>query len=219
MHEIGAADNVLDYDLAFSRELLGKECAACRRAYPYRYFNRQSSSRDGYAQICPSCQNSPRLSTEEHLYRYREMNENSAATDAQRRPDELDYLERDSVGRALYHNEFILKLREILGTRLIVGDAYFLNEFSLYVEDYTKTDTNGVQYIGYIPTGRIQEFSTYEYNQYGVPIDETSRGYRGILMKLITLGYITEHECSRVFGPCSEKIWAKNLFNLRNKKR
>lgn len=218
MHELYSEENILDRDLAFSSSLLGKECNVCRRAYRYNYFDLDSSSRDGRAHICPQCKRSPRLSTEEHLSRYREMNENSAATEAQRRPDELDYLERDSVGRALQHPEFISKLKKLLRGRLIVGDAYFLNEFSLYVEDPKQTETNGVRYIGYIPTGRIQEFSSYEYNKYGVPIDECARGYRGILMKLIMLGYLTEREVEEEFGRCYEKIWCKTLYNWRNQK-
>lgn len=218
MHEIGSYENTLNRDLAFSSSLLGKECSRCRRAYSYSYFDKDSSMRDGYSNICPSCKTSPRLSTEEHLYRYREMNDSSAAVEAQRRPDELDYLERDSVGRALKHPEFIKKLKTLLGDKLIVGDAYFLDEFSLYVEDSKYTDSNGVRYIGYIPTGLIQEFSSYKYDRHGVPIDESSRGYRGILLKLIMEGYITEHECAKVFGSCDEKVWCRTLYNWRNKK-
>jgi len=146
------------------------------------------------------------------------MNDSSAAVEAQRRPDELDYLERDSVGRALDHTDFIRKLRSLLGQKLVVGDAFFLNEFSLYVEDATCVDTNGVRYVGFIPTGRIQEFSSYSYDKYGVATDETRRGYRGILMKLIINGYITEDQCNRVFGRTDEKIWSKTLYNVRNSK-
>lgn len=218
MHELYAEENILDRELAFSSSLLGKECNVCRRAYRYNYFDKSSSSRDGYAHVCPKCVSSPRLSTEEHLSRYREMNESSAATEAQRRPDELDYLERDSVGRSMPHTRFIEKLKKLLRGKLIVGDAYFLNEFSLYVEDPKLTETQGVRYIGYIPTGYIQEFSSYTYNKYGVPIDEHARGYRGILMKLIMEGYVTEHQVEKEFGPCDEKIWCKSLYNWRNKK-
>jgi len=216
MHEYNLPENILDHELAFSKTLLGKECERCRRAYHYNYFDRDSSSRDGRAHICPKCKQTPRLSIGENVARYKEMNDNSSAVEAQRRPDELDYLERDSVGRALTHTEFIRKLRSLLGTKLIVGDAYFLNEFSLYIEDSTCTDTNGVRYIGYIPTGVIQEFSSYAYNDHGVAVDETHRGYRGLLMKLILNKYITEEQCNRVFGRTDEKVWCKTLYNLRN---
>jgi hypothetical protein len=212
-------ENVLDHDLAFSSSLLGKECAACRRAYIYKKFKKDSSSRDGHANLCNQCLNTPRLNIEENYHRYREMNENSAAVEAQRRPDELDYLERDSIGRWLWHSDFISKLRELLGVNLIVGDAYFLDEFSLYIIDSRCVDTNGVRYIGFIPSGRIQEFSSYKYDRNGVPIDETHRGYRGVLLKLIIDGYLTEQEVNKVFGFCDEKIWAKTLYNYRNQKR
>lgn len=216
MHDTKAEANILDRDLAFSSALLGKACGRCNRAYRYNYFNKDSSSRDGFAHICPECMRSPRLSTEEHVTRLREQNDNSAAVEAQRRPDELDYLERDSVGRAMYHTEFIRRLTSIMGDKLIVGDAYFLDEFSLYIRDERCYDTQGVRYIGYIPTGRLQEFSSYKYDKHGVPIDEISRGYRGILMKLIFNGYTSEREVEKVFGFCDEAVWAKTLYNFRN---
>ncbi len=217
MHETSEA-NILDRDLAFSSTLLGKECNRCRRAYRYNYFDRDSSSRDGFSHICPVCLKSPRLSTEEHLYRVREMNDSSHAVEAQRRPNELDYLERDSVGNSLHHPQFIEKLKILLGTRLVVGDAYFLNEFSLYIVDPRCVDTNGVRYIGYIPSGLIQEFSSYDYDKHGVAVNEYARGYRGILMKLIMEKYITELDCARVFGKCEEKVWCRTLYNWRNRK-
>src|SRR5579862_2076087 len=101
--------DILDRDLAFSSSLLGKECGRCRRAYRYNYFDKDSSSRDGFAHICPLCTRSPRLSTEEHLSRMREANDNSEAVNSQRRPNELDYLERDCIGRSLLHSSFIHK--------------------------------------------------------------------------------------------------------------
>lgn len=218
MHDFNSPENILDHELAFSKTLLGKECARCRRAYHYNYFDRDSSSRDGRANVCPTCKRTPRLSIEENVARYKEMNDNSAAVDAQRRPDELDYLERDSVGRYLYHSELIHKLRKLVGTKLIIGDAFFLNEFSLYVEDRRAYDTNGVRYIGYIPAGRIQEFSSYRYDHHGIAVDETHRGYRGILMKLILNGYATEDQVRKIFGYTDEKIWNKTLYNYRNHK-
>jgi hypothetical protein len=218
MHDPNNPENILDRDLAFSASLMGKACARCNRAYVYNYFDKDSSSRDGYAHICPKCMRSPRLSTLEHVIRLREQNDNSAAVEAQRRPDELDYLERDSIGRQLTHSTFIIRLRKLLGSKLIVGPAHFLNEMSLYIEDNRCVDTKGVRYVGYIPTGLIQEFSSYRYDRHGVAVDETHRGYRGILMKLILNGYITELECNKEFGHTDEKIWCKTLYNFRNKK-
>jgi len=219
MHNPQAEENILDRDLAFSSSLLGKECSRCHRAYIYSKFKKDSSSRDGHTHLCNQCLNTPRLSVEENLYRYKEMNESSAAVEAQRRPDELDYLERDSVGRWLWHTDFLDKLRRLLGGKLIVGDAYFLDEFSLYIQDARCVDTQGVRYLGFIPTGKIQEFSSYKYDRNGVPIDESARGYRGILMKLVIDGYITEAQCAKEFGHCDENIWAKTLYNWRNIKR
>jgi hypothetical protein len=210
--------NQISPEMAFSSALLGRECSACRRALPYAVFDRDSSTKDGRALICPKCKSTPRLSAAENLSRLQEANFSSEAVKAQRRPDEEFYLERDSIGRGMEHSEFIFKLKKIFGTKLVVGDAFFLNEFSLYLNDPSKTETNGVQYIGFIPSGFIQEFSSYEYNDKLVPVNETSRGYRGILLKLILLGYVTETQVEKVFGVCDEKVWCKTLHNWRSSK-
>ncbi len=213
MHEVHDEYSQLDHDLAFSRELLGKECQACKRALRYVFFDKDSSSRDGYANICPRCKNTPRLSARENLSRMQEANFASEAVKVQRRENELEYFERDAKGRSLTHSDFIHKLRKFLGAKLIVAPAYFLDELSLYVED--GKHENGARYIGYIQVGIMNEFSEYKYDKMGVPIDEHRRGYRGILLKLIMEKYATEQQCEKVFGPCDEAVWCRTLFNWR----
>lgn len=207
----------VSHDLLFSKTLLGKECGACHSALPYNRFNRDSSVRDGYALICNRCASAPRESTAEAVARVRESNENSYAISQQKRLDEDLYQNRDCRGRSLYHTDFVHKLKRILGTKLVVAPAHFLNEVCLYISDPKCEDTNGYRYIGFLETdGKMNEFSEYEYNEYGVPIGETRRGYRGILKNLIMQGYITEQQCSKEFGPCDEKIWNRDLYLWRN---
>lgn len=208
----------LPQDLFFSRSLVGKECQRCRAALPYERYNRDSTTRDGRASICPKCLATPRENTAEAYARVRESNHNSESIKSQRRPNEELYQNRDSVGKSLYHTEFIRLLKKLLGGRLVVAPAYFLNESSLYIEDSSKEDLNGVQYIGFVEHGKMQEFSSYKYNEYGVPVDETRRGYRGILMKLILSRYVTEDAVRKVFGVCDEKVWCKTLYDWRNHK-
>lgn len=208
----------LPKDLFFSKSLVGKECQRCKSALPYDRYNRDSTTRDGRANVCPKCLAAPRENTADAYARIRESNLNSETIKSQRRPDEEFYQNRDSVGRSLYHSDFITLLKKLLGPRLIVAPAFFANEFSLYVQDASKTDSNGVQYVGFIEQGKMQEFSSYRYNEYGVPVDETRRGYRGLLMRLILSGYTTEDQVKKVFGPCDEKVWCKTLYNWRNHK-
>jgi hypothetical protein len=204
--------NQLDRDLAFSSTLLGKECQKCKRAYRYNWFNKSSSSRDGYCNICPQCEKTEVLSTAENTSRIRESNFNSVSN--QRRENEEDYLDRNPIGRTLYTPDIISKLR-LAGAKIVAGDAHFANEVSLYAEN--NLFPNGAQYVGWLPVGLVQEFSEYEYNDYSVPTWEIVHGYRGVLKNLIALNYITEKKCQEVFGPCDEKVWAKTMFELRNK--
>lgn len=206
--------NSLDHETMFSTNLVAKTCERCRRVLRFGVFDKDSSSRDGYKNVCPRCINTPRLSAQENYDKYREDNFNSEAVSAQRRPDEDFYMDRDSVGKALYHNDFLHKLKSLLGTKLITAPAHFLNELSLYIED--SREESKCRYIGFIETGLIQEFSSYEYNEYAVPIKETRRGYRGLLMKLIQGKYVTEEQIKKTFGACDEKIWCRTLQAFRN---
>lgn len=207
--------DVVDPEVAFSRHLLGKECQACRRVLRYTLFDRDSTTRDGRSLICPKCKATPRLPASENLSRTREANFSSAAVSSQRRENEEDYMDRDAVGTRLHSSDFIAKLK-LAGVNIIVGPAHFLDEISLYVDN-----SNGVNppvYMGWIPVGPIQEFSEYEYNAYLVPTDELIHGYRGILKNLIVAKFLTEERCNKVFGSCSENVWAKSMWDLRNKK-
>ena len=200
------------HELLFSPSLCGKECGACRRVLPYSVFDLDSSVRDGRALICPKCKATPRLSTAENTSRLREAN--FSAVERERRSNEEDYLDRDPVGRAMYTPDIINKLR-MSGAKIVAGDAHFANEVSLYAEN--SLFPNGAQYVGWLPIGLVQEFSEYEYNEYSVPTWEIVHGYRGVLKNLIALNYITEKKCQEVFGPCDEKVWAKTMWELRNK--
>ena len=205
--------NQLDYDLAFSSTLLGKACQKCNRAYKYSWYNRSSSSRDGYSNVCPQCEKVVPLSTAENTEHIRESNFHSVSN--QRRDNEEDFLDRDPVGKSIYTSDIISKIRQA-GVPVVVGDAHFANEVSLYVQN--NQVENGYQYVGWLPVGLVQEFSEYEYNEYSVPVWETVHGYRGVLKNLIANGYLTEQKCNKVFGACDEKVWAKTMWELRNKK-
>ena len=216
MHDSGFDPyNQISHDMAFSSALLGKECQQCRRALPFTVFDRDSSSRDGRALICPKCKATPRLSAEENYRRQREANFSSDAVSKQRRENEDDYMDRDSVGRVLYSDVFIQKLKQA-GVNVICGPAHFQDEISLYIDD--SLGSKLPLYLGWIPVGPIQEFSEYTYNEYAVPVDEIVHGYRGILRNLILGGFLTEDKCNKVFGHCKEKVWAKTMWDFRNRK-
>ena len=205
--------DVVDPEVAFSRSLVGKECQACRRILRYKFYDNDSTQRDGKAAICPKCLETPRLSAAENLSRLQEANFSSEAVCKQRRPDEEDYIDRDAIGRVLHSSLFIQKLKDA-GVNVIPAPAHFRDEISLYVDN-----SQGLQlplYIGWIPAGPIQEFSEYRYNEYAVPVDEIKHGYRGILKNLISNKLLTERDCIKFFGPCTEKIWSKNMWQLRN---
>jgi hypothetical protein len=212
MYEVDDPYSQVDPNVAFSTTLCGKTCQACGRILPYSVFDRDSSSKDGRAHICPKCKATPRLSAAENLARTKESN--FAGTESQRRENEEDFLDRNPIGRAIYSSDFVHKLKK-LGIPVVAGDAHFADEVSLYVRNGEVE--NGHQYVGWLKQGLNQEFSEYEYNEYSVPTWEIEHGYRGVLKNLIVNGYLTEQKCAKEFGNCDEKVWMKAMFDFRNK--
>jgi len=207
--------DIVDPEVAFSRTLLGKECQLCRRVLRYTFFDRDSTTKDGRSLICPKCLKTPRLSAAENFSRQREANFSSEAIKSQRRENEEDYLDRDPRGRVLNLSDIRLRL-EKAGVKVVVAPAHFLDEVSFYVED-SKAE-GGYTYVGWLPTGQVQEFSEYAYNAYAVPTDEIEHGYRGLLKNLIISKHLTEDNCNKYFGYCDERVWSKSMWEIRNKK-
>lgn len=210
-----------------------KTCISCGKDEDIRIFRRDSSYRDGHRDQCSVCENSPKLSADEHVYRLKEMNYGSEALRAQRwGKQQLDFEDEEARwGRVMHHSELLRRLRRIC-PNLYVRDGRIPNEIGLYKilgESFAKEDETyyarfdqdkpSFQYIGYLALGTMPEFSQIEFNEMDVPVKEKRRGWRTVLLKLIKAGVVTEESVKQEFGDArgiAAKQFHRQLFIQRN---
>lgn len=224
MHDLNQASNSIDREVVESSDLLGKECCCCVRILGYKFFQKDSSYRDGRKDQCTECASSPRLSTSEHTARLKELNYSSHATKRQRWANQEDY-ENDvaRIGTPLHHSDLLRKLRKLVRSLYImdgriIGDLAVFQTFPCPQPDLDGRD---FKYLFYIPTGLMPEFSQYEFDERDVPIRESKRGWRTVLLRLIKLGLMSEERCDREFGSARGEasiVWYRQLYAFRNRK-
>lgn len=204
------------------RSIFWKECATCTGIYPHSMFKKDASYREGYRDQCLQCEAAPRLSTNEHTARLRELNYYSAGVKGQRgeHPEELvDSVARE--GRRMHHSEVLSHLRKMVPSLFvtdgrIAGDLAFFRTFG---QPQPHLDGRTFQYLFYMPTGWMPEYSIHEFDHRDIPVKELQRGWRTILLRLIRTGLITEAQCDKAFGrPSGEAStrWRRTLFVYRN---
>lgn len=217
MHDINDPRNILA-----SMALQCKDCIGCGRSLELKFFNRDSSFRDGHRDMCDQCANAPRLSIAEHTRRVHESNMNSAAVQAQRWDHQDDY--RDDIareGRRMSQADLITRLRQLI-PGLYFTDGRMADDvavFRVYGTPQPHLEGRDFEYLLYIPGGLMPEYSTYEFDGRDIPIREKQRGWRTVLLNLIMSGLISTETCRRVFGEAigpASNVWYRKLWSFRN---
>jgi len=224
MHNLNDPSSILDRNVVESPDLLGKECLTCGKILAYSFFRKDHSYRDGRRDQCTACESAPRLSTAEHTARLKEMNYYSHAVKKQRWENQEDYENTVArLGTPMSHSDLIYKIRKhvhnlyIMEGR-IIGD---LAVFQTYPCPQPDLEGRDFRYLFYIPTGQLPEFSQYEFDARDVPIRESTRGWRTVLLRLIKLGLLSEETCDREFGRAvgiASTVWYRQLYGFRNRK-
>jgi len=224
MSDLETAANTLNNRVVESPHLMGKECIGCNRILEYQFFKRDSSYRDGRRDLCDVCANAPRLNIAEHTARLREGNYNSEAVRSQRWANQEDYRNAEArIGRPMFASDFIAILKRL------IPDLYFMDgrvsgdiaAFRTYGRPQARLEGRTFEYLWYIPSGLLPEYSIYEFDEvHDVAIRERQRGWRTPLLRLIEAGLLTEEVCNQVFGrpegPAST-VWHRILYNFRNR--
>lgn len=208
--------NEIDRAVMESPELLGKECSGCYRVLAYKFYDRDSSNRDGYKDFCALCQSAERLSTEEHVSRQREMNYNSSQNQRWEHQEEL-YDDAARIGRPLFSSDLLFTLGHLIPS-LYVTDGRIAGDlamFRTYGCPQEHLGGNTFEYLFYCPTGLLPEFSTYEISDRDVPIREKQRGWRTVLLRLIKAKMLTEEVADKVFGKADGKAASRYLRELQ----
>ena len=206
MHDLSNPINIVDPKVAYSSEIMGKECATCLRLLPYSFYLKNSSYRDGHIDQCDMCRQQPKLSTLEHTARLKEMNFNSYAVKKQRWENQSDYMNDESRdGKRMHSSEFIRRIRHLIGEKLFLTDGRFLGDISVYqISGVPRPDWPGgpisFKYLWYIPIGWMPEYSIYEFDERWIPVRERERGWRTPLLRLIKAGLLSEEKVQDSFG-------------------
>jgi hypothetical protein len=225
LHSLTAPENSINRRLAESDEVLGKECSTCLRALEFNMFRLDSSKRDGRALQCTICESQPRLSTQEHVSRLTEMNNNSEGTKRQRRQDQDEYKNDVArIGHPMTHTEFLGKVTKLTDALYfeqgrVEGD---LALYRVYGRPQEHLEGKQFRYIGYCPTGYMPEFSLWEFDEVrDILIREKLRGWRTVLLNLIKHQILTEAQVNEHFGvPTTQAgfIYRRELWRMRNRK-
>ena len=224
MHDIQSPYNIIDPTIATSPEVMGRECLTCRRLLAYDLYRRDTSYRDGRRDQCIKCESEPELSMAEQTARLREMNNSSAAVQAQRWEKQEEYRnERDRWGRVMASSDFLRVLKRLVPS-LYMMDGRVENDVAVFeVSDRPRDDWGGkaFRYLWYVPGGMLPEFSLYEFDEVrDIPIREKQRGWRTPLLMLIESGLLTESDCKAVFGepsPGGRSVWERKMYAFRNR--
>lgn len=217
-------ENAIERALVESPDLLGKECIGCLRVLPFNHFQRDASCRDGRRDLCDRCASVPRLSVAEHTARLREMTNNSEAVKRQRLPNQEEYKnDLARIGRLMHHTDLIHVLSQLVPS-LYITDGNIQGDlavFRTYGVPQPHLEGRTFEYLFYIPTGYLPEFSLYEFNERDIPQREKQRGWRTVLLRLIKSGLLTEESVNHVFGPATgpgSTIYNSTLYDFRNRR-
>jgi hypothetical protein len=224
MHDLNDPANVLSREVVESCDHLGKECISCHKVLAYNFFKRDASFRDGRRDQCQGCEAAPRLSTAEHTARLREMNYYSHAVKKQRWDHQEEYQNTFArFGTPMHHSDLLRRIKKLVPS-LYVVDGRIVGDLALYrTYDQPQPDLEGrtFRYLFYIPTGLLPEFSIYEFDERDIPVRETLRGWRTVLLRLIKSGLLTEAASDLEFGKATGEastVWYRQLFEYRNRK-
>jgi hypothetical protein len=197
-----------------------KTCIRCASTLRIDVFRRDSSFRDGHKDTCQFCEDSPRLSTEEHIIDRRERNYRSAQ--GQRWAHQEDfYDDRPRWGRPRHAGEIVRFLQSSVRGLLITQGA-FKDDLSVFrTFGQAQADGKDYEYLGYITKGYRPEQDLVDFDHRDVPIRRREQGWRTPLLQFIERRLLTEEQVEAKFGPAlgpSNVVWRRRMWELRNGK-
>lgn len=213
----------LDLAKDASPDIYGKECAGCKASLDWIHYRRDSSSRDGHAGLCYDCEAEPKLSTGEHVARLEELNYNSEATRKQRWDHQEELVNSEArIGRPMKHSDFFLIVQRLV-PNLYITPGRIEGHLAVYqtaASPQSQWNNRDFRYLFYCPTGILPEFSQYEFGERDIPIRESQRGWRTVLLRLIKMGLLREEICNQVFGAAeghASERYRRELWKYRNR--
>jgi hypothetical protein len=118
---------------------------------------------------------------------------------------------------AISTRDFIQKLRQN-GVKCFTIDNNWRQTVALWA---VRPSTGQLQYICYCQIPAQYEWSVLKVDRHGLPAGEDFRGWRTVLVQLITKGILSETKAHQIFGRPTDSevslIYRESLFYVRNK--
>jgi hypothetical protein len=119
---------------------------------------------------------------------------------------------------AIGTRDFIQKLRSSGVKCFTIDNGFPPQTVALWA---IRPSTNEVAYICYLQVPAMYEWSVLKVDRHGLPAGEDFRGWRTVLIQLITKGIMTEKRAHEVFGKCTDSevsmLYRESLYYIRNK--
>lgn len=145
------------------------------------------------------------------------MQEENTAAVREYRWEKQEELAREGerIGQILSQEIFLRGLNRIITARYNSFSRRGMVGLSVLVGAQWK-------YVCAVQLGYMPEFSVMNFDAHGLPQAEKYRGWRTVLLRLITMGFIPEESAHRTFGepalgPASRR-YREQLWRYRNRK-
>lgn len=125
--------------------------------------------------------------------------------------------ERARKVNAIGTRDFIQKLRQN-GVKCFTVDNNWRQTVALWA---VRPSTGKLQYVCYLQCPAQYEWSLLKVDRHGLPAGESYRGWRTVLVQMITKGILSETRAHQLFGKPTDSevslIYRESLFYIRNK--
>ena len=126
--------------------------------------------------------------------------------------------EKQRRGELMFCLDFVEKLNEIIPAYLSVKVIKGLSGLYVFTPDVKGGHWH---YVCGVQASMMNEYSVIYLDSHGLPLNEKKRGWRTVLLRLITNSFITEEDAHRIFGePFSGPIsrrYREQLWYFRNR--
>lgn len=106
--------------------------------------------------------------------------------------------EKQRRGELMFCLDFAEKLNTILPAYLSGKVINGLSGLYVFMPDVKGGHWH---YVCGVQASMMNEYSVVWFDSHGLPLNEKKRGWRTVLLRLITGGFISEEDADRVFGP------------------
>ena len=172
------------------------------------------------AEYAANVHNDSSNQTKEELHRWQEGNAEVAKEYQFVAPDEYNNAD-ERMGRVLHSSEFINILRDQIGIKCWYRSHPHPDKLTLLIQK--GFGTQEAEVACWVQLGFMPELSIMRFDDHGVPLNESHRGYRTCLLQMLLKGLVTEEQIIRYFGPAKmTPAWGRyntTVHSWRNRDR